>query len=136
MLALPQLHYYDLYAPLVASVDLTYSADEAQTHILESLAPLGPEYAAGRERAFTERWIDLFPNDGKRAGAYSNGGAYDVHPYILHELQREVQRRQHADPRARAHDAQLLLEPDAAVRDRRLSRPSSPKSRRRSTRRC
>ena len=34
-------------------------------------------------RAFSERWIDLFPNDGKHAGAYSNGGAYDVHPYIL-----------------------------------------------------
>ena len=35
------------------------------------------------QRAFDERWIDLFPNDGKRAGAYSNGGAYDVHPYML-----------------------------------------------------
>ena len=32
---------------------------------------------------FNERWIDLFPNEGKRAGAYSNGGAYDVHPYML-----------------------------------------------------
>ena len=83
LLAVPQLHYYDLYAPLVASVDLTYTADEAQAHILESLAPLGPEYATGARRAFSERWIDLFPSDGKRAGAYSNGGAYDVHPYIL-----------------------------------------------------
>jgi len=83
LLEVPQLHYYDLYAPLVASVDLTYTADEAQAHILESLMPLGPEYAAGAKRAFSERWIDLFPSDGKRAGAYSNGGAYDVHPYIL-----------------------------------------------------
>ena len=83
LLNVPQLHYYDLYAPLVASVDLTYTADEAQAHVLESLAPLGPAYAAGAKRAFTERWIDLFPSDGKRAGAYSNGGAYDVHPYIL-----------------------------------------------------
>jgi oligoendopeptidase F len=83
MLKLPELHYYDLYAPLVASVDLTYSAEEAQKHVLEALAPLGPEYAAGAKRAFTERWIDLYPNEGKRAGAYSNGGAYDVHPYML-----------------------------------------------------
>jgi oligoendopeptidase F len=83
MLSVPQLHYYDLYAPLVAAVDLTYSAEAAVDRILESLAPLGPEYAAVARRAFTERWIDLFPNDGKRAGAYSNGGAYDVHPYIL-----------------------------------------------------
>ena len=34
-------------------------------------------------RAFNERWIDLLPNDGKRSGAYSNGGAYDVHPFML-----------------------------------------------------
>ena len=83
MMKVPELHYYDLYAPLVASVDLTYSADEAEKQVLEALALLGPEYAAGAKRAFTERWIDLYPNDGKRAGAYSNGGAYDVHPYML-----------------------------------------------------
>ena len=35
------------------------------------------------QRAFNERWIDLFPSEGKRSGAYSNGGAYDVHPYML-----------------------------------------------------
>jgi oligoendopeptidase F len=83
MLKVPELHYYDLYAPLVASVDLTYTADEAETRVLEALAPLGQEYATGAKRAFTERWIDLYPNDGKRAGAYSNGAAYDVHPYML-----------------------------------------------------
>ncbi|MEO7792923.1 MAG: oligoendopeptidase F [Vicinamibacterales bacterium] len=83
MLNVPHLHYYDLYAPVVPSVDLTYTAEEAQRHVLESLTPLGSEYGAGVRRAFSERWIDLFPNDGKHAGAYSNGGAYDVHPYIL-----------------------------------------------------
>ena len=83
MMKVPELHYYDLYAPLVASVDLTYTADDAEKQVLEALAPLGPEYAAAAKRAFTERWIDLYPNDGKRAGAYSNGGAYDVHPYML-----------------------------------------------------
>jgi oligoendopeptidase F len=77
------LHYYDLYAPLVESVDLKYAPEEAQTHVLASVAPLGQEYAAVVERAFGERWIDVFPNEGKRAGAYSNGGAYDVHPYML-----------------------------------------------------
>jgi oligoendopeptidase F len=83
MMKVPELHYYDLYAPLVGSVDLTYSADEAETHVMEALTPLGPEYAAAAKRAFAERWIDLYPNEGKRAGAYSNGGAYDVHPYML-----------------------------------------------------
>jgi oligoendopeptidase F len=51
--------------------------------VLASVAPLGHEYASVVQRAFTSRWIDWFPTDGKRSGAYSNGGAYDVHPYIL-----------------------------------------------------
>jgi len=83
MMGLDQLHYYDLYAPLVASVDLKYSPEEAQKHVLAAVAPLGRDYQETIQRAFDQRWIDLFPNEGKRSGAYSNGGAYDVHPYML-----------------------------------------------------
>jgi oligoendopeptidase F len=83
ILKVDQLHYYDLYAPLVGSVNLQYSPEEAQRLVLEAVAPLGAEYASVIRRAFNERWIDLMPNDGKRSGAYSNGGAYDVHPYML-----------------------------------------------------
>jgi oligoendopeptidase F len=83
MMGLDELHYYDLYAPLVGSVKLEYTPEEAQQHVLAAVAPLGPEYQAVIQRAFKERWIDLFPNEGKRSGAYSNGGAYDVHPYML-----------------------------------------------------
>jgi oligoendopeptidase F len=83
MMGLDELHYYDLYAPLVGSVDLEYTPEEAQQHVIAALEPLGPEYVSVLKRAFNERWIDLFPNPGKRSGAYSAGGAYDVHPYIL-----------------------------------------------------
>ena len=83
MLGLPDLHYYDLYAPLVSSVDTRYTVDVAEKNILAALTPLGPEYAAGAKRAFTERWIDMYPTEGKTSGAYSNGAAYDVHPYML-----------------------------------------------------
>jgi oligoendopeptidase F len=83
MMNLPELHYYDLYAPLVGSVDLQYTPEEAEKLIMAALKPLGADYAAGATRAFTERWIDLHPTEGKRSGAYSNGGAYDVHPYML-----------------------------------------------------
>ena len=83
MMKLQDLHYYDLYAPLVTSIDLSYSIEEAQKIVLESLRPLGAEYAAGATRAFNERWTDWHPTEGKRAGAYSNGGAFDVHPYML-----------------------------------------------------
>ena len=77
------LHYYDLYAPLVADVKLRYTPEEAEKHVLASVAPLGADYATVVKRAFDNRWIDFFPTEGKRSGAYSNGGAYDVHPYML-----------------------------------------------------
>lgn len=83
LLGVDQLHYYDLYAPLVKEVDLKYSYEEAQKLILASLKPLGKNYVSVVEKAFNDRWIDVFPNEGKRSGAYSNGSAYDVHPYIL-----------------------------------------------------
>jgi oligoendopeptidase F len=83
ILGLNDLHYYDLYAPLLKDVDLKYSVEEAQKHILASLIPLGEEYSDVSRKAFSEKWIDMFPNEGKRSGAYSNGSAYDVHPYML-----------------------------------------------------
>jgi oligoendopeptidase F len=83
MLGVDQLHYYDLYAPLVESVKLAYTPEEAQAHVLAAVAPLGEDYQGVITRAFGERWIDLLPNEGKRSGAYSAGDAYDVHPYML-----------------------------------------------------
>jgi oligoendopeptidase F len=77
------LHYYDLYAPLVASVSLRYTPEEAEQLVMTASAPLGNEYVSVLTRSFAERWLDWFPADGKRSGAYSNGAAYDVHPYIL-----------------------------------------------------
>lgn len=82
MMGVDQLHYYDLYAPLVASVKLEYPVEKAEQEILASLAPLGPEYTTVIDRAFKERWIDLYPTPGKRAGAYSNA-TYGVHPFML-----------------------------------------------------
>jgi oligoendopeptidase F len=60
-----------------------YTPEESEKNVLASLAPLGTEYVAAVRRAFNERWIDLLPSEGKRSGAYSNGAAYDVHPYML-----------------------------------------------------
>ena len=83
MMNLPELHYYDLYAPLVGTVDLSYTPQQSEQNILAALAPLGPDYTAAIRKAFDERWIDLMPTEGKKSGAYSNGAAYDVHPYML-----------------------------------------------------
>jgi oligoendopeptidase F len=83
ILGVDTLHYYDLYAPLVSGTDLHYTIDEAQKNVLACVQPLGPEYTATIKKAFTDRWIDYYPTTGKRSGAYSNGGVYDVHPYML-----------------------------------------------------
>jgi oligoendopeptidase F len=83
ILGLNDLHYYDLYAPLVGSVKLDYTPQEAQKIVVDAVAPLGMEYQSVIKQAFDSRWIDLLPSEGKRSGAYSNGGAYDVHPYML-----------------------------------------------------
>jgi oligoendopeptidase F len=83
MMGVGELHYYDLYAPLVGSVKLDYSPDEAQQLVLDAVAPLGREYQSVIQRAFEQRWIDLMPTAGKRSGAYSHGGVYDLHPYML-----------------------------------------------------
>ncbi len=83
MMGLSDLHYYDLYAPLVGSVNAEYTPEQAQKLVLGAVAPLGAEYAATIQKAFGDRWIDLMPNEGKRSGAYSSGGVYDVHPYML-----------------------------------------------------
>ena len=61
MMGLSDLHYYDLYAPLVSSVKLQYTPEEAQKLVLGAVAPLGPEYAATIQRALSERWIDWMP---------------------------------------------------------------------------
>jgi oligoendopeptidase F len=83
ILGVDQLHYYDLYAPLLASVDLKFTYEESEKNILSALKPLGEDYISVVKKAFKNRWIDVYPTEGKRSGAYSQGGAYDVHPYVL-----------------------------------------------------
>jgi oligoendopeptidase F len=83
MLGVDTLHYYDLYAPVVKNVDLTYTYEDAEKNILTSLAPLGQDYVATAKQGLASRWVDVYPSTGKRSGAYSQGSAYDVHPYML-----------------------------------------------------
>ncbi len=83
MLGVDTLKYSDVYAPVVKGVDLEYTYDEAKKLVLEAMKPLGDDYCRVVAKAFEKRWIDVYPSPGKRSGAYSNGGAYDVHPYIL-----------------------------------------------------
>jgi len=83
MLGVETLEYSDLYAPVVKGIELKYTFDEARKLVLDAVEPLGADYRRVVEKAFEDRWLDVYPSPGKRAGAYSNGSAYDVHPYIL-----------------------------------------------------
>ncbi len=83
MMGLDEIHYYDLYAPIVEAVDMNFTIEQGQDVILKAIAPMGKDYVATVQRAFDERWIDYMPTVGKRGGAYSSGASYDVHPYIL-----------------------------------------------------
>ncbi len=83
MLNLDVLKFYDTHPSLVKEVDLTYSYEEAKDVIRESLQVLGEEYSKALDMSFANRWIDVFPTPGKKSGAYMEGIAYDVHPYIM-----------------------------------------------------
>ena len=85
MLGLPDMHYYDIYPPLV-QLDRTFTLDEMRTTTLEAVRPLGQPYVETLARATAAKWMDPFPRPGKRSGAYMNGGIYDVHPYLLLNL--------------------------------------------------
>ncbi|TFG65623.1 MAG: oligoendopeptidase F [Gemmatimonadales bacterium] len=86
LLGLASLKYYDIYPPLVHS-DHTYEIDEAKRLVLESVEPLGREYADAMSEGLNGRWMDVEPRPGKRSGAYMNGHAYDAHPYVLMNFQ-------------------------------------------------
>ena len=82
-LAVTELHYYDIYPPLVQDIEQEYPYADSQNLIIQSLVKLGVKYREVLQQAFGQGWIDVYPNPGKRSGAYMEGIAYDVHPYIL-----------------------------------------------------
>ena len=82
MLGLEELHFYDLYVSPVADFELQIGYEEAKEVVKAGLQPLGGEYAALLDQAFTGGWIDVYENKGKTSGAYA-WGCYDSHPYIL-----------------------------------------------------
>lgn len=88
-LGVDELGMHDVYMPMAGTESPEVSYDEAREHILEALKPLGDEYVSIVEKAFEERWIDVYENKGKRSGAYS-GGAYDTKPFILMNYQNDI----------------------------------------------
>ena len=81
LLNVEELHMYDLYVPMVSNAERTISFDETKNNICKALSVLGDDYTALLEEGFSNRWIDVYENSGKRSGAYSCGCR--IHPLIL-----------------------------------------------------
>lgn len=82
LLGVDELHMYDVYTPIVADADQAIPYEQAKETVLEALQVLGEDYVALLKEGFSNRWIDVYENVGKRSGAYSSGNSRP-HPYVL-----------------------------------------------------
>lgn len=82
ILGLDEMHLYDTYVSIINEKPREYTFDEAKELVKKALSVLGDKYINDLNNAFTEKWIDIYNNKGKRGGAYS-GGSYDTYPYVL-----------------------------------------------------
>ena len=82
VLDVSELHLYDVYANLVIMDDFKYNFDDACDTVVDALSVLGEDYISILKNGIKDRWIDVYPNRGKRTGGYSSG-SYDTNPYIL-----------------------------------------------------
>ena len=82
VLGLEEIHFSDLFVPIVPGVDRTYTYEEAKQIVLEATAVLGEDYTAVLKEAFDNRWIDVYPAKNKATGAYAIH-SYGYHPFSL-----------------------------------------------------
>lgn len=82
VLGVDELHFYDIYAPMVSDITMKIPYEEAKDIALKALAPLGEEYLSKVKEGFESGWVDIYENTGKRTGAFS-WGTYGVHPYVF-----------------------------------------------------
>ena len=81
LLGVDELHFYDVYTPLVPEAGGHIEFADAVKTVYEAVAPLGEDYRKILKQGFENRWIDVYQNVGKRSGAYSAGAM--VHPFVL-----------------------------------------------------
>lgn len=81
-LGMEKIDLYDLYCPMVKDVEFKVPYDAAKQMVKEAMKPLGEEYGKLLDQAYSENWMDVYENKGKRSGAFSCG-VFGVHPYVL-----------------------------------------------------
>ena len=86
VLGLNDMHIYDIYVPLISNFERNYTYDEAVNEVLEATHIFGDEYVNILKQGYKDRWVDVYPNKGKRGGAFS-GGCATTNPFILLNFQ-------------------------------------------------
>ncbi len=86
LLDLDELHFWDLYTPMIENFEMKFTYEEACELMYKALEPMGEEYLALVRKGINNRWVDVYETTGKRSGAYSAGG-YGMHPVILMNFQ-------------------------------------------------
>lgn len=81
-LGLEKIDMFDLYCPIVPDVDIKIPFEESKALVKAATLPLGEEYQRLLDRAYAERWMDVYENKGKRSGAFSMG-IFGVHPFVM-----------------------------------------------------
>lgn len=81
-LKVDELHFYDIYAPMVEDISWKITYEEAREIVIKALEPMGEEYVSHIKEGFDNGWVDVYENTGKRSGAFS-WGAYGTHPYVF-----------------------------------------------------
>lgn len=82
MLGLSDLRYWDIYPPMV-KLEKAFPYEQARQLTIAAAQPLGADYVADLTRSFAGRYTDVYPQPGKRSGAYMSGSVHDAHPYVL-----------------------------------------------------
>ena len=82
MLGVEEMHYYDIYPSLV-SLDKKFDIETSKKITLDAMTVLGDDWVDMQREAINKRWMHVYPQRGKRSGAYMSPGAFDVHPYLL-----------------------------------------------------
>ena len=82
ILNVDELHMWDMYVDLIDINNIEIPFEEGKKLVFDALKPLGDKYLTDLSKAFSEKWIDIYPNKGKKSGAYS-WGCYDSYPYVL-----------------------------------------------------
>jgi len=82
MLGVEQMYYYDIYPSLV-SLDKVFDIETSKEITLEAMEVLGEDWVSMQREGINQRWMHVYPQQGKRSGAYMNGSVYDEHPFLL-----------------------------------------------------